>query len=577
MQRRIVRIHVNESNDDYWIAAEDYPLYCAAAGKEAERGLIRTGTQGKETEGKAIDLLSSYIFTLAPTGKDSAVRLLRRHVMFRGPFTISDLKKKYSIKEILIKEAISSLATSGEIIRLKDSAAEEEVIYCHRKVYERIKQKTIVMARSDIKPKAPEVYCSFLFNRHMLNGDVLPPDEKLFEVIKCLQGQYFPVSWWEDFILPARIAKYEPKMLDYLCSTGSVQWIGKAGKSTKEAAFFLTGEEVENFTDSKTDSISDEHSTTTLEHQPDFTMDEVERKLLEILDIRGASFLKDLSKLLSIAPADLLAKLERLVWSGIVTNDSFAVARYYIDNDKKNSPWMKYNTYPSMGRWYRTTVGIPGQKEKLLPDYINELLDRYGILSKDIMEYEKGVFKWSEVYSWLKNNEFTSGIKRGFYISGLSGIQFARDRDIELIRMQDSPHSEETYITLCSCDPTNPYKDIFSKVFTAASPVKTAKHQGTAVVFRNGCPVLSVKEYGTTVLPLTDDRAVLEKAAESFIKAFHSRMLWTGRKNVFTEHWKESADESGTCKIEDSPLYEKLQELGFERGYSGITLWRKII
>lgn len=261
------------------------------------------------------------------------------------------------------------------------------------------------------------------------------------------------------------------------------------------------------------------------------------------------------------------------MWSGIVTNDSFSIARYYIDNEKKNSPWTKYNTYPNMGRWYKTSGDMSNRAANTLPDYINEILDRYGIISKDLLACEKGLFKWSDIYTWLKNNEFNSGIKRGFYVSGLSGVQFARDKEIELIRMQDSPQAEESYITLCSCDPANPYKDILAK----AAPVKTSKHHGTAIVFRNGSPVMTVKEYGGSIQPLTDNMAVLGKAVASFIQAFHSRMLWTTRKSIFMEYWIESAGEEGTCKIEDSPLYEKLQELGFDRGYSGITLWRRSI
>lgn len=568
-QCRIIRMQMDKSGDLYWIAAEDYPFYCVAAGIDPESSLLRTGQSGEEVEIKAVDLLNSYIFTLAPGGKDAAIRLIRRHVMCRGPFTLYELSQKYTMKAGLIREAVLALVSTGEVVRLKEMGIEEDSIYCHRKVYERIKQKTVVMARSDIKPKTPEVYCSFLFNRHRLLNDVLPPDEKLLEAVKLLQGKYFPVSWWEDFILPSRIAKYNPKMLDYLCSTGTVQWIGRTNKSTRETAFFLNREEE----DSSWDNLPSVKNPA-LQALSEFTLDEFEMKLLETLDNRGASFLKDLSKQLGLPPAELLAKLERLVWSGIVTNDSFSIARYYMDRDKKNSPWMKYNTTPNMGRWYKTTGCVFDRAKRALPDYIHEILDRYGIISKDIMDCEKGHFRWSEILTWLKNNEFNSGIKRGFYVSGLSGIQFTRDKEIELIRMQDAPQAEESYITLCSCDPANPYKDIFGKVLLKASPIKIQKNQGTAVIFRNGKPVLTVKEFGGSIQPLTDNMEILEKAAASFVQVFHSRMLWTSRKNIFMEYWRESSGEEGICKIEDSPLYEKLLELGFDRGYNGITLWR---
>ncbi|MEN6315228.1 MAG: DEAD/DEAH box helicase [Clostridiaceae bacterium] len=586
-QRRIIRIQIDKSGDDYWIASEDFPLYCIVAGKEPENIPVIIGLPGEEAEAAAVELLSSYIFMQLPDAKNAAKRLIRRNVMCTGPFTAGDLSRKYIMKTGLINEAISEMVSSGEILKLKETDQEMDSIYCYRKVYERIRQKTVIMARSDIKPKAPEVYCSFLFKKHGLKEDVLLQDEKLPEVLKLLQGRYYPVSWWEDFILPSRIIKYDPKMLDYLCSTGMIQWAGRMYRSAREAAFFIASEDEEPATAAafhgRTNlsdvSVSYETTSTSMEASV-FTMDAFERELLETLETRGASFLKDLSKQMRLPPSDLLAKLERLVWSGIVTNDSFSVARYYLDSEKKNSPWMKYNTYPSMGRWYKTSLFIQNPALKNLQDYINELLDHYGIISKEIVNCDKGNYKWSDVYAWLKNNEFSSGIKRGFYVSGLSGIQYARDRDINMIRMQESEATADNYTTLCSCDPANPYRDIFSEAPGRSDPgmksgAKISRHQGTAIVFRSGAPVLAIKEYGSTIQAFTEDPVILEKAASSFIHAFSARMLWTGRKNVFTEYWEESSANGSTCKIEDSPLYKKLQGLGFERGYSGMTLWRR--
>lgn len=562
-QRRAVRISLNGSGETWWIASEDYPLYYNAAGREPKDMLLTVGLPGEETEAAATELLSSYIFELAPGEVAAAVRLIRRYILCRGPFTCRDISQRYIMKSEWIHEAVAALLSSGEVIRLKEMADIDDTVYCHRKVYERIKQRTIVMARSDIKPKAPEVYCSFLFNQHLLFDDVLPPEEKLQEVVKLLQGQYYPVSWWEDFIFPSRISKYDPKMLDYLCSTGMIQWAGRTRKNTREAAFFLNSDELLL-------SESDEAS--------EFTFDSFEERIIKVLETRGACFLKDLSKQIGLSPNELLAKLERLVWNGIITNDSFTIARFYMDCDKKNSPWVKYNTTPISGRWYRTSGFLPSYMEKTLPEYIHNLLDRYGLISKDIVSCENNGFKWSELYTWLKNNEFTSGIKRGFYVSGLSGIQFSRDRDIERIRLQDSPDADEVYITLCSCDPANPYKDILSvnrkKTASRVTHGKTAKHQGTAIIFRSGIPVLAVKEYGGSLQPLTEDISILEKAAASFIHAFQNRKFWTSRKNIITEYWKETDEGDEYPKIEDSPLYEKLLELGFDRGYSGITLWR---
>ena len=53
-------------------------------------------------------------------------------------------------------------------------------------------------------------------------------------------------------------------------------------------------------------------------------------------------------------------------------------------------------------------------------------------------------------------------------------------------------------------------------------------------------------------------------------------MIWTGRKNIFTEYWSDMTGEKES-RIEDSPIYADLQDHGYERGYSGMTLWKKAL
>jgi len=582
-QRRIVRTRINDSNDLYWVAAEDFPLYCIVSGRNPEDTVLTVGMPGMETAGKAADLLNSYVFALAPGAGYAAVRIIRRFVMFTGPFCMKDISERYSMKAEIIREALDVLVSDGEVLLLKETGRADENIYCHRRVYERIKHKTVLLARSDMKPKAPEVYCSYLFSRHLITDKVLSAEEKLPEVLKTLQGQYYPVSWWEDFILPSRIEDYDPKMLDYLCASGVAKWKGRMNKTTQEAAFFfIEDEEEQQYNAGSNDWGNNGSNSGSME----FTMDETEEKIIDVLDAGGAMFLKDLAKRTALPPSDLLAKLERLLWGGIVSNDSFSVARYYIDKEKKNSPWTKYNTYPTMGRWYRVsgnaeyttapandeTARNPSNGSSDIAGYINRILDRYGIICKETVNTVKGRYSWTEVYTWLKDNEFTSGIKRGYYVSGLSAIQFAGDRDIELIRMMDQPSEKDEYIVLCSCDPANPYKDILS----GASDCKVPKQQGSAVVFNNGKPVLAAREYGNVMQPITANEDILRKAIGALAEAFVNRRLWTGRKNLYTEYWRDLSGES-ECIIEDSPMYDVFLDCGFERGYKGITLWRKAL
>jgi hypothetical protein len=69
---------------------------------------------------------------------------------------------------------------------------------------------------------------------------------------------------------------------------------------------------------------------------------------------------------------------------------------------------------------------------------------------------------------------------------------------------------------------------------------------------------------------------VIKRAAGCFVDAYRNRMIWTGRKNIFTEYWSDMTGDK-EYRIEGSPIYDDLLDLGYERGYSGMTLWRKAL
>lgn len=88
-------------------------------------------------------------------------------------------------------------------------------------------------------------------------------------------------------------------------------------------------------------------------------------------------------------------------------------------------------------------------------------------------------------------------------------------------------------------------------------------------------PVLLVKEYGSCIEALSEDMTVIEKALESFIRSFNNREFWALRKSIYTEFWNSGNVKEEVSKIDESPFYTILLEMGYDKGYSGITLWRK--
>lgn len=542
-QGRILRFDIGGTL--CWIAAEDYPAYCGIRGIDRYSHSFTVGGSGEERVVRAGEWLNSYILSLELEPKEAMLRILRRYLRFRTPFTPAEIVRRYSVSAGTAVSALDDLAATSELLLLKHGDEAEGRVYCNAAVYDRIRKKTIEFARRDIKPKSKEAYCSFLFEYHGIGDEISAPEDRLIRVVEMLKGVFLPVSWWEDFVFPARVRGYEPRVLDYLCSTGRVNWIGRINGSTEEAAFF-PGEK-------PTSSAGSDSKA----------MDAFEARAYETLKSAGACFIRDFSCEMGAAPEELIKGIEGLVWRGLIANDSFAVARYYMESRKKNSPWARYGAYPSMGRWYVPAFDSGDDTGDRILQYVNGLLDRYGIVCREIVNTSRDGYRWGEVYAYLKNHELISGIKRGYFVSGLSGIQYARDAEIERLR-RAGEGGGEAYVTLSSCDPANPYRDLFA----GEKRAYTGKNAGSAIVFKNGEPVLLVREYGSVILPLAGEEAVTGKALEAFAAAFAKKALWATRKNMLTEYWGEES-------IESSPFYGRLLGMGFDRGYKGITLWRK--
>lgn len=554
-EKRIVRIPLRDDGELYWIVAEDLPLYLKAFGhNQNEEFKVVIGTPGAEKLYKLAEWFAPELFDVKVSIMDAVTRILRRYLRFMIPFTIMDIQGHYQIRSFLLKQVLKKLISQGDLVVLKNSDVDEETIYCNLKVYERIKQKTIELARKDIKRKEKDVYLSFLFKYQGISEEVFSGEEQLKKVIQKLQGLFLPVSWWESFVFPARVNNYQNRMLDYLCSTGMVHWVGRMNKSRREIAFFRR----EDF---------DTHYSVDL-HKVKLTKREADAFL--ILQEKSACFLYEYAKFLGLSSLETLELIQGLVWKGLITNDQFTPARFYEENSKKNSAWKKYKAIPEMGRWSVIDHPIKLSQEELFQNYLNMLLDRYGILAKEIVNLEKGNYSWSEIYYYLKEREFSSKIKRGLFVSGFSGIQFAREETIEELRLQERAMLESArshFVAIVTCDPANLYPLIREE----SSQIKIKRHPGSVVVFADGEPVLSLKGFGKNMVCLSEDSDVLKEAVHHLVEMFQKRKIWANRSKIFTEFW---GDEE--LAIKNSPVAQILQDVGFNPEYRGMTLWRKL-
>ena len=91
-----------------------------------------------------------------------------------------------------------------------------------------------------------------------------------------------------------------------------------------------------------------------------------------------------------------------------------------------------------------------------------QLLNRYGVLTRESVAAENIPGGFSAVYDVLKALEESGRIRRGYFVAGLGATQFALPAAVDLLRqMRLAPDPEKPeFVQLAAADPANPYGSV---------------------------------------------------------------------------------------------------------------------
>ncbi len=158
---------------------------------------------------------------------DDVVVTLRGWLDCSGPCMASMLAERLAFSLEDVKIALADLEAQGQVLRgrFTVSSADAEIEWCNRRVLARIHRTTLGRLRREVEPVTAVQLHDFLARwQHLVQGAQLHGADGVLEIIRQLQGYEIPAAAWEAQILPSRIAKYEPKLLDDLCFSGEVMW-----------------------------------------------------------------------------------------------------------------------------------------------------------------------------------------------------------------------------------------------------------------------------------------------------------------------------------------------------------------
>ena len=121
-----------------------------------------------------------------------------------------------------------------------------------------------------------------------------------------------------------------------------------------------------------------------------------------------------------------------------------------------------------------------------------QLLSRYGVLTREVAAAEGIAGGFSAVYDVLKAMDDAGRLRRGYFVGGVGATQFALPAALDLLRsLKELPEDPEV-VLLASTDPANPYGTILhwpasGEAADAASPGRgPSRTVGSLVILVNG-------------------------------------------------------------------------------------------
>jgi ATP-dependent Lhr-like helicase len=564
--------------------ARDWLTALATDGRAVE--MVLPTQHGPERRWVHAELSAQYRDAFSGNG-DAARSVLRRFLRNSGPVTLDALRARYAFAAEWLESSLAQMIEAREVARGRFTAGLESEEYCDRANLERIHRRTLTILRREVQPVSPAAYADFVLRwQHVHPASHAGGPDGLLRVVQQLRGAVVPGAVWERDVLPQRLNPYLPSDLDRLGQDGGVNWVAD-GKEPRRARvrFVLRGE----------------GGLFLAEPAPLTDLSEPARAVHEYLRTEGASFSADVEAGIGHGARAVREALVELALTGRATNDTLNTLRALLAHDSivtpgrlnpleaelgsrmHQSPRVTSVRYRAAkrrvqdrlqqeppgvhwaGRWslvHRAAVlGTWPNGEDRAAFLAQLLLDRYGVLARECLQLEELPVDWAALYPQLERKEMRGEVRRGYFVAGLSGAQFALPDALEKLRTAANG-TDDAFIVMNACDPAN----VLSLDFSMGSPdgwppMRFARTPSTHVVVNRGQPLLVAADTGSRISTAADAAPeYLERALQTYL----SRPNAPRHVSVSTWNGRE---------VLGSPAEALLRTAGFTAAPRGMEKW----
>ncbi|WP_390622629.1 DEAD/DEAH box helicase [Tautonia rosea] len=500
-----------------WISTELLPIYVAAF----------------EVDNLGIELDFSKHSQHEPITREVArTQIIRSYFRSHAVVNLDQVAARYGMPLSVAQGIVDHLARTGELVPFRKSPDSGPDRWIERRNFDDLQRITIALRRKESVSVDPETFVDVLVTHHGLDREIRTSGEAIDEtLLRRLAGFPAPIEFWDSEVLVRRMGISNPRILDQFLRTEQWHWR------------CLVEDGGELFLSLVPPDFSGEWGTM----KPVSSMSPDAETLLGLLRSKGSLETNELVANSEIDPIRVISAIEELWKHGLIGGDQFdpvrhsslgrasLVTRAPVSRNSRRS--RRPREAIRGGQWEssdvnwlvfaKSDVREPGTNGSI-ETWASLLLNRYGVLCRETAKLDRWAPAWSELRAALDLAELRGEVRRGYFVSGLSGVQFATESFVEALRQHHVQEQNSRPVLISTIDPANLYGSGAPFAFPLREDlgIRFARSSSNHLVLLHGRPAILSERFARrlTVLPWVE--------GEEIEKAFGmlSRLVAPGRR-----------------------------------------------